>query len=118
VHLLHCLSLSSCLLESTLPPAAQMLLSQCRQGDLVGHYLRLSNFLERISGPSCEPLYAINTSHLNQEWFFMNILRNEFFAHKKKRTRERSSSIVHFSSMVGILTTETSLRSCACASAT
>jgi hypothetical protein len=66
VQLLHCLSLSYCQLESTLPPAAQLLLSQSQQEDLVGHYLRLSNDLER---PSCEPLYATNTLHLKQETF-------------------------------------------------
>jgi hypothetical protein len=30
---------------------------------LVGQHLLLSNVLERISRPSCEPLYATNTSH-------------------------------------------------------
>jgi hypothetical protein len=34
---------------------------------LVGHNLRLSNVLERISRPSCERLYATNTSHRRQE---------------------------------------------------
>jgi hypothetical protein len=63
VQLLHCLSLSSCQFEWTLPPGAQLLLSQSQQGDLVGHRLRLSNFLQRISRPNCEPLYATNTSH-------------------------------------------------------
>jgi hypothetical protein len=67
--MLHCLSLSSRLLESTLPPAAHLLLSQSQQGDLVGHHLRLSNVLEGISQPSYEPLYATNTSHRKQETF-------------------------------------------------
>jgi hypothetical protein len=49
VQLLCCLSLSSCHIESTLPPAAQLLLSQSQQGDLVGHHLWLLNILERIS---------------------------------------------------------------------
>jgi hypothetical protein len=35
----------------------------------VGHHLRLSNVLERISRPSCTPLYATNTSHHKQETF-------------------------------------------------
>jgi hypothetical protein len=69
VQLLHCLSLSSCQLESTLPPTAQLLPSQSQQGDPVGDYLRLSNFLQRISVPSCEPFYATNTSHCKQETF-------------------------------------------------
>jgi hypothetical protein len=69
VQLLHSLSLSSCQPESTIPPAAQLLLSQSQQGDLVGNHLRLSNVLERISLPSCEPLYAANTSHCKQEIF-------------------------------------------------
>jgi hypothetical protein len=41
------------------------LLSQ-RIPHLVGHHLRLSNVLERISRLSCEPLYATNTSHRKQ----------------------------------------------------
>jgi hypothetical protein len=36
---------------------------------LVQHQLRLSNVLERISRPSCEPFYATNTSHRKQETF-------------------------------------------------
>jgi hypothetical protein len=36
---------------------------------LVGHHLLLSNVLGRISGLSCEPLYATNTSHRKQEIF-------------------------------------------------
>jgi hypothetical protein len=47
--LLHCLSLFSCQLESNFPPAAQLLLAQSEQGDLVGHHLRLSNVLENFS---------------------------------------------------------------------
>jgi hypothetical protein len=58
VQLLHCLLLPSSQLQSTLPPAAQLLLSQSQQGDLIVHYLRLSNVLGIISRPSCEPLYA------------------------------------------------------------
>jgi hypothetical protein len=38
------------------PPTAQLLLSQTQEGELVGHHLRLSNVLERIFRPSCEPL--------------------------------------------------------------
>jgi hypothetical protein len=69
VQLPRCLSLSSYQLESTLPPAAQLLLLQSQQGDLVGHYLRHSNVLERISRPSCESFYATNTTHCKQETF-------------------------------------------------
>jgi hypothetical protein len=36
---------------------------------LVGHHLRLSKVFRRISRPSCEPLYATNTSHRKQETF-------------------------------------------------
>jgi hypothetical protein len=46
-----------------------LLLSQCQQGDLVGHHLRLSNVLERIRRPSCEPLYATKTYHSEQKTF-------------------------------------------------
>jgi hypothetical protein len=69
VQLLHCLSLSPCQLETTVPPPAQLLLSLSQQGDLVGHHLRLSNVFERISVPSFEPLYATNISHCKQESF-------------------------------------------------
>jgi hypothetical protein len=109
VQLLHCLSLSSCQLESTLPPTAQLILSQSQQGDLVWHHLRLSNVLERMYRPSCERLYATNASHRNRKHFFMNILCIESFCPKKKGTTERCSSIVQSSSTVAILTTETSL---------
>jgi hypothetical protein len=67
VQLLRCLSLFSSLIESTSPPAAQLLLSQARQGDLVGYHLRLSNVFERISRSRREPLYATNTSNRKQE---------------------------------------------------
>jgi hypothetical protein len=66
VQLLHCLLLSSCQFNSTLPPAAQLLLSQSQEGDLVGHHLQLSNVLQRISGP----LYATDTSCCKQETFY------------------------------------------------
>jgi hypothetical protein len=108
VRLLRCLSLSSCQLESTLPPAAQLLLSQSQQGDLVGHYLRFSNVPERISRPSWEPLYATNTSHRNQKHFFMNILCIQYFC-PQNHTTEHRSSVTNFSNTVAILTTATSL---------
>jgi hypothetical protein len=69
VQLLHCLPLSSCQIEWTLPPASQLFLSQSQQSYLVRHHLRLSNLLERISRPSCEQLYVTNTSHRKQETF-------------------------------------------------
>jgi hypothetical protein len=36
---------------------------------LVGHHLRLSNVLDRLTRPSCESLYATNPSHRKQETF-------------------------------------------------
>jgi hypothetical protein len=69
LQLLHCLSLSSCQLESTLPSAAQLLLSQSQQGNLIGHHLGLLRVFEGISQPNCEPLQATNTSHRKQEIF-------------------------------------------------
>jgi hypothetical protein len=113
VQLLHCLSLSSCQLESTLPPAVQLLLSQTQQDDLVGHCFQFSNFLEKISRPSCEPLYARNTSPLKEETFLYEYLCTESFC-PQKSTRERCSSTVHSLSTVAILTTATSLWTCAC----
>jgi hypothetical protein len=108
VQLPYCLSLSSCQLESTLPSTAQLILSQSQQCDLVGHHLPLSNVLEKISRPTCELLYATNTSHHTQETFLMNILCTESFC-PQKRTRECCSSVLCTSSTVTILTTETSL---------
>jgi hypothetical protein len=110
VELLHCQ------LESTLPPAAQLLLSQSQQGDLVGYHLRLSNILEILYRPSCEPLYVANASHRIQE-IFMNILCSESFCPQEKRTTERCPSVVYSSSPVSILTTVISLWSCTCTSA-
>jgi hypothetical protein len=52
VQLLHCLSLSSCQLESTPPPTAQLLQSQSQQGDLVGHHLWLSTSLSEFFDPA------------------------------------------------------------------
>jgi hypothetical protein len=82
---------------------------------LVGQRLRLSNVLERISRPSCEPLYGTNISHPKQETFLHFPYNISFtlspFAHKN-RTRERCSS-----NTVAILTTETIIRTCAFAAA-
>jgi hypothetical protein len=36
---------------------------------LVGHHLRISNAVDKISRPGCEPLYATNTSHSKRETF-------------------------------------------------
>jgi hypothetical protein len=82
VHLLHCLSLSACQFESTFPPAAHLLPSQSQQGGQFGHHLRLSNFLERISRPSCEALYATNTSHYKQVTFLHEYPCMEFLPAK------------------------------------
>jgi hypothetical protein len=87
---------------------------------LVGHHLRLSNVLERISRPSCETLYVIKTSHCTEETFLYEYPLHSvsFFSPQKKRTTERCCSVVYLSSMVAILTTETSLSTRVCASAT
>jgi hypothetical protein len=50
--------------------------------------------------------------------FFMNILCIESFCRQKERTTERWSSVVQSSSTLAIMTTETSLWTCACAFAT
>jgi hypothetical protein len=103
VQLLPSLSLSSCQLESTLPPTAHVLLSQSQQGNLVRHYLRLLNGLERIYQPSCKPLYVTKTSHHKHKTFIYEYP----FAHRKS-TIERYFLAVQTSSMVTIFTTETS----------
>jgi hypothetical protein len=62
---------------------------------LVGHHLRLSNVLERISRRSCEPPYAINTSHRKQENFYeYTYFALSSFANKIPTT-ERCSSVAH-----------------------
>jgi hypothetical protein len=69
---------------SALRPAAQKFLTVILATyALPFHHLRLSKVLERISRPSCEPLYAANTSHRKQETFFMSTLRSESFLPQK-----------------------------------
>jgi hypothetical protein len=69
--------------------------------------------------PVCEPLYATNTSHRKQETFLEEYpLHWVLLPAKKKRRTERCSSVIHASSTVAILTTETSIWTCACTCAT
>jgi hypothetical protein len=84
VLLLHCLSLSSSQLESTLSPAAQLLLSQSQHGDLVGHHLRLSHIFERISRPT----YEQTLPTVIGEHYFMNILCIGSLSPQKTHTRK------------------------------
>jgi hypothetical protein len=86
-----------------------MLLAQSQQGDLVEHQLRLSNVLEIIYEPSCESLYATNTSNRKQETFLYEYPLHEVLLPVGKRATARSCWEVHSSSTVTILTTETSL---------
>jgi hypothetical protein len=67
--------------------------------------------------PICEPFYATNTSHRKQETFLYEYLWIESFCPQKRRT-EHCSSVVHSSCTVAVLTTETSLWTCAYASDT
>jgi hypothetical protein len=68
--------------------------------------------------PSCESLYPTNTSHRKHESFLYEYSLHWFLLPtKKKRTTKHCSSVVHPSRTVAILTTETSLWTCACASA-
>jgi hypothetical protein len=48
---------------------------------VVGHHLRLSNVLEGISRPSCEPSYATFLT-VNKKYFVMNVLFIGPYAHK------------------------------------
>jgi hypothetical protein len=61
---------------------------------MVGHHLRLSNVLERISGPSCGPLYPTNTSNRKQE-IFMNNLRSESFCPQNRTLVFDSTLLKH-----------------------
>jgi hypothetical protein len=67
--------------------------------------------------PSCEPLYATNRSHREQNIFLYEYSLKCVLLPTKKRTTERCVSIIH-SIAVAILTTDTILRTCACASGT
>jgi hypothetical protein len=51
--------------------------------------LRLPNVLERISRPSCGPLYETNTSHRKYETLFMNIIYTESFCPQKKKDNRK-----------------------------
>jgi hypothetical protein len=108
VQLLHCLPLSSFQLESTPSPAAHLLLSQSEQGDLVGHHLRLSNFLREFLDPVVKRFTRQTLSTVNRKHPFMNILLIESFCPQKRATK-RCSSVVYPSSTVAILIAETSL---------
>jgi hypothetical protein len=54
---------------------------------LVGHHLRLSNVLERPPRPSCDPLYATNTSHRKQETFLYEYPLHWIILPTKKHNR-------------------------------
>jgi hypothetical protein len=66
--------------------------------------------------PCDEPLYATNTIKRKHLFLLISFALSPL-AHKTS-TRELCCSVVYYSSMVVILTTETSLWRCACASAT
>jgi hypothetical protein len=112
VQLLHCLSLSSCQLESTLPPAAQLLLSQSKQGTWSGITYDFQTSLREFLDPvvNCSVLQTLPT--INRKHFFMNILCIESFC-PQKHTTERCLLVLHSSSTFAILTTETSIWTCA-----
>jgi hypothetical protein len=81
-------------------------------------HLRLSNVLERISWPNYERITRQTLPTVNRKYFFTNILCIETFCSQRKCAIERCSAIVHSSNSVAILTTETNLSTCSCASAT
>jgi hypothetical protein len=82
-------------------------LSQSQQGNLVRHHLRLSNVLERISLPNCEPLYTTNTSY--RKHFFYEYPLHWVLSPTKNRATEFFSSVVHSWSTIAILITVSSL---------
>jgi hypothetical protein len=51
------------------------------------HYLRISNILERISRPNCEPLYTTNTSDCKQETFLCEYPLHWVHLATKKKTQ-------------------------------
>jgi hypothetical protein len=68
--------------------------------------------------PSCEPLYATNTSHRKQQTFRYEYPLHWVMLPTKNNTTERCCSVLHASSTVAILTEETSFWTYACTSAT
>jgi hypothetical protein len=78
---------------------------------MVGHHLRLSNVIERISQPSCESFYATDTSHRKQEIFLYEYPLHWFFCPQKQ---PRQKATLRLYTPQTILTTETSLLTCAC----
>jgi hypothetical protein len=74
------------------------------------HHFTSASTAKRLP-PSCEPLYATNTSHRKQETFLYKPLCSEFLP-TEKRTTEDCSSVLYVSSTVAILTMKTSLNIC------
>jgi hypothetical protein len=68
--------------------------------------------------PNCEPLYTTNTSHRKHETFLYEYPSHWVLLPIKKSTTEHCFSVVHTSSTVANLTTETILWKCTCASTT
>jgi hypothetical protein len=82
-------------------------------------YLRFNLFvISEMFAIKVEPLYATNTSQHKQETFLYEYLCIESFYAHRKRTTGRCFSVIHSSSAFTILTSETSLWTCACSSAT
>jgi hypothetical protein len=84
LQMLCCLSLSRYQLESKLPPAAQFLLSQFKQGDLVGHHLWLWSVLREFLDPV---MTTLHDKHKHRKYFFMNILFIGLFCPQKRHNR-------------------------------
>jgi hypothetical protein len=55
--------------------------------NLVGHHQRLSKALEKISRPSCETLYATETSYRKQETFLYEYHLHRVLFPQKKHNR-------------------------------
>jgi hypothetical protein len=108
---------SSCQLEITLRPAAQLLLSQSQQGDLVGHHLQLPNVREKISRPICDRFMRQILPTMNRKPFFMNILALSPFVRKKTHNIPLLFGSTPWVTVV-IVTTESIIWTCACASGT
>jgi hypothetical protein len=74
---------------------------------------RFQPVISETFATKAELLYPTNTSHRKQETFLYEYsLHWVLLPTKKRRTTERCSSVIHSSSTVAILTTETSLLDC------
>jgi hypothetical protein len=108
VQLLHCLSVSSCQLDSTLAPTAQLLMSQSQERDLMGIICGFRTPFREFLDSVMSPFMRQTLPTVDRKHFFMNIFCIDSFCPQKTHNRTLLSGVYSFG-MVSILTTEISL---------